>query len=201
MKAPSRKLFSLAYGSKVWPGPTGRRRVAAAVKLLRRSISGRATFAAPSAERRKLTWAISSPAISSAYCRTAGRSKSTCRPPMTAPRLPLPVVSAVAQPVAEDGVRVELRLEILEVEREVQDRRRRWAPPPAADSPNKPAPVGGADGAETREPGAAKERPPICVVLRAPLDHVHNSPVSEHRCSSVKAAVDTARRRRRRERS
>ena len=70
MNAASRKLFSLANGSNVWPALISPAAMAAAVKLSFRLMSGWATAAEPSAVRRNFTWASSSPAISWANCLT-----------------------------------------------------------------------------------------------------------------------------------
>ena len=71
---------------------------AAAVKLALRSIRGRATAAVPSALRRNATWFSSSSAISRAYWAIALLLNGTLRPPVTPPRVPLPLVRELGTP-------------------------------------------------------------------------------------------------------
>ncbi len=72
----------------------------APVALAEMSIAGCATaVAAPSVERRKATCAASSAAISRAMRPMIGSAKLTCRPPVTAPWVPVPVSKVAARPV------------------------------------------------------------------------------------------------------
>ncbi len=104
--------------------PDQTRARAAAVKLFLMSIAGRDTAAPPKAVRRNFTCANSSPAISWANWRTvpygtetAPRDRRSRRPGAGAGG------EAVRESVAVDCVRIELRLQVFQVQREVQDRR------------------------------------------------------------------------------
>ena len=85
-------------------------------------IAGCATAAEPSTERRKVTCAASSAAISRAYCATTGSVKVTWRPPDdgAASRTVATGGHAYRKARAIHRADVELRLEIFEVQREVE---------------------------------------------------------------------------------
>ena len=104
----------------------------------------------------------------------------------------------VRQAVAVDRVGVELRLEVLEVQREVQDRTVARRGRRQRGSRTYPGQRRGADYTKTGNTCATQEVSSVGVILGAPLDHVANHLLTEHQSSkgSLPHGGSTVRRRR-----
>ena len=202
MNAASRKLFSLANGSKVCVGGDqaggagGRGEAALEVDL---RAGDRRGAQRPAQERDvvalvlgDLLGVLGDGLALEGHLATAGHAAAGA----------LAVGEVAGQTPAVVGVEVELGLEVLEVEREVEDRAVARSPRGGGGRGGggqgaRAGQRGGADDAQPGEPGGAQEVAAVGLVLGTAVDHVDDDIFSEHAAPLTEGGAPWRRGRRR----